>query len=324
MDMDLGTKYKLALRGIATTSLLLLIGGLVYSLQVNLTDMQRLIATIAAQLGGAFFFTLSVGWMVDWLKRRSGYSELWMLSREFSEAGLLKFYSSRNRESEEEIEAAFNAHVDGEIQIAGASLRLFLASNSRFHEPIRRLLADPKRDANIRVIYCSPDGNNELPVRSFVEERASDGEWKVGGSSDWSKLEYDMYHQFLNNFPQNTSHPSAQLRVITDLHSTRAGIRELNAKAMARSSITSGEYHHAPYFTMVMFPDKVFYTPNILSQRVPASLPLLVFHRRSEVYELLYDQFRFMWAVSTAEPPRPIEANSAHTGDGAQQAKGPI
>ncbi len=67
---------------------------------------------------------------------------------------------------------------------------------------------------------------------------------------------------------------------------------------IADNRISHRESKSAPYCTVVIFPEKAFYTPNILSTDVPANLPMLVFHHSSDVYDKLKQYFEFLWWVN--------------------------
>jgi hypothetical protein len=58
---------------------------------------------------------------------------------------------------------------------------------------------------------------------------------------------------------------------------------------------------------VVIFPDRAFYTPNLLGCEVPINLPLIVFHSSSDVYRKLVDYVEFLWWVSKPE----VEVESA-------------
>jgi hypothetical protein len=302
--MKPSTRFRIYWCVIWVLSLFALISGFVFITAPNISGFHRTFANLLAQLGGAFFFALTAGYIFERIRNAQGYSVLWLFSHEFRKAGVLAFYSDRKNNSEKALEEAFERQNEGEVLMAGASLRLFLASGHNFYYWTHKILN--RKGISIRAISSNPDSNCELPIRSFIEEFNQDKSFPKDSTFDWKKERDFSFDEFVERFFKNhgtKAPPEEKLRVISDLEATRTGVRELKGVAKgAGNSIKHRESKSAPYCTVIIFPDRAFYTPNLLSSNVPANMPTLVFHRSSEIYEKLVEYFEFLWWVSDPEP----------------------
>lgn len=280
-----------------------LIYGLFFITNPQISGVHKTVANLSVQLGGAFFFALSAGYVFEKIRNAQGYSVLWLFSQEFRKAGILAFYSDRKNNSEKSLEEAFEKHRKGEVLLAGASLRLFLAPGLHFYYWARKLLE--KKGNSIRAVFTSPEDNHELPLRSFIEEFNQAKSFPKDSPFNWKKKIDFSFDDFEKTFFKEhgiQAPPESKLRVINDLESTRAGIRELRGVAKSSgNSINHRESKYAPYCTVIIFPDRAFYTPNLLSSKVPVNMPTMVFHKSSEVYNRLVEYFEFLWWVSDPE-----------------------
>jgi hypothetical protein len=307
--MSAETRFKLVRSVTWSLSTLALIAGLVFIRDPNSSQASQVYAALLIEAGGAFFFALTVGWTLDKLRDAEGYSVLWLFSQEFRKAGVLSFHSDRKDYAERALEQAFKNHDGGEVLMAGASLRLFLAPGLHFYSWIQDMLSK-KRGSSVvvRALSCSPEYNNELPVRSFVEEFNQDRSFPKDASFDWKRRIDLSFDEFEKDFFENhgIKAPSQQrVRVISDLESTRAGVKALQGVAKgAGNHLYHREYRFAPYCTVIIFPDRAFYTPNLLCTEVPVNMPMIVFHRSSDVYEKLVNYVEFLWWVSDSEGGR--------------------
>ncbi len=267
------------------------------------------IANISIQVGGAFFFAISAGYIIEKIRDIKGFSVLWSFSQEFRQAGILAFYSNRDNEAEKNLKEAFAEHKRGEVLMAGASLRKFLVREYPFYLGIRNMLTKKDNSVRVRALFCSPDSNDELPVRAFVEEFNQDG--KFGEDPyDWEKEIDFPFREFKEQFYKKygIKAPSDEkLKIIDDLVSTRKGISTLNrASKNTKNSIKSREIKSAPYCTVIIFPDKAFYTPNLLYYQPPVNMTTLVFHKSSDTYNKLKYYFEFLWWAN--DPKQKLES----------------
>ncbi|MCP4303814.1 MAG: hypothetical protein GY788_02830 [bacterium] len=302
-----------------------LVVGFLIALDDDLSFRSRLLATILTQSGGAVFFALTVGWAMKRVQDYEGYSVLWLFSQEFRKAGLTDFYSSRTAEAQKALEEAFEHHQGGEILMVGASLRLFLAPGLHFYKFVGDVLnRDGSSPIAIRAVSCDPDKNRELPFRSLAEEflhESGDDNLDYDRRNP-RKLDLEEFCQeFADRFGLNGR--ERELRVVHDLRSTRVGVTELRkAIPVDGNTLEFREQPGAPYATIIIFPDRAFFTPNLLSATVPANMPTLVYHRSSEPYRRLREHFDILWWLSSdptdhagAERQAAGHDTTGHTGD---------
>jgi hypothetical protein len=284
-----------------------LISGLFFIRDPNISPVPQVYAALMVEAGGAFFFALSVGLVIDRLRDAEGYSVLWLFGQQFRRAGVLAFYSDREGDAEIALRQAFEKHHRGEVLMAGASLRLFLAPGHPFCSSMKAMLTRKGgAPVEVKALSCSPENSHELPVRSFVEEFNQDQsfpnesrpfDWKKRISFDFAEFERGFYQKHGIDAPSEE-----KLRVIGDLESTRQGVKELQGAAKSGGNhIVHREYNSAPYCTVIIFPDKAFYTPNLLCTEVPVNMPMIVFHRSSDAYAKLENYVRFLWWISDPE-----------------------
>lgn len=302
--MKYETRFKTLKLVIWAVSACAFIGGLVFTTDRNLSPTYQLYANILLQAGGAFFFALTVGWVIDRVRDIEGYSVLWLFSQEFRKAGVLAFYADREGYAKQALEEAFEKHSGGEVLMAGASLRLFLGSGLHFYDSVSKILS--RRGGSpitVRAVSSSPETNHELPLRSFVEEFNQDrSSPRSPKSFDWTRdIDFsfaEFEQQFFEKYGINT--PSCQrARVVKDLDNVRGGVRALEGVAQSAGNfIKHRESRFAPYCTVIIFPDRAFYTPNLLGHVVPINFPLIVFHRSSDAYDKLVNYVEFLWWVS--------------------------
>jgi len=85
-----------------------------------------------------------------------------------------------------------------------------------------------------------------------------------------------------------------------DIKSTIASIQNLN-RLYGKGSVEYNLYLSAPYCTAVIFPDKCYFSPNLLSQVAPVRLPMIVFGMNSHGYEKINYYFDYLWNTSTKD-----------------------
>lgn len=260
----------------------------------------KIFLTLAIQMGGAFFFALTAGYVSDALQQAKGYHSGRMFEEENRKAGLLNFYADRDGGAKTDLDKAFEVQEEGEVLMIGASLRKFFASGQPHEKAVKKLLG--RNGVSVRAVFSNPEGNRELPVRSFIEvfNRGAYSP-KVGKGTFDMKEEIDFdFDDFVENFYKKYGVNKSHTRTIDDLIAAKRGVEEdLSYVAEgAGSSIKHRLSNSAPYCTVIIFPDKAFYTPNLLSKKMPVNFPTLVFEKPSEVYERLVEYFEFQWWVS--------------------------
>jgi hypothetical protein len=290
-------------------SVFTLISGLIFITDTQISDFQKTVANLFVQVGGAFFFALTAGYVFEKIQNAEGYSLLWLFSQEFRKAGLVDFYADRDDDAEKALKEAFEKHRKGEVLLAGASLRVFLVQGQPFYSKVESMLnREGSSKITVKALTCNPEKNRELPFRSFIEEFNQDGSFpkKKSLKWDWEKKINFSFSDFEQKFFKNHGiyAPSKdRLRVNRDLDGTRGGIIALKGIAEgADNSFEHREFECAPYCTVIIFPGKAFYTANIFYNDAPANLPMMVFHKSSEVYKKLVTHVKFMWWVSDPDP----------------------
>lgn len=265
-------------------------------LEEKISDQLKIFLTISIQIGGAFFFALTAGYVSEALQRARGYSNLWLFCQEFRKAGVVGFYADRDGDAKTELDETFKAHQKGEVLMAGASLRKFLASGQPHNSMIRELLT--RKGVSVRAVFSSSKGNRELPVRSFIESfnRGKKSPKIGGGTFDLEKKIDFSFDEFVETFDKKYGDHT---RVITDIKSVQAGSDELiDIAAEKGSAFAYRESKSAPYCTLIIFPEKAFYTPNLLCREEPVNMPMIVFHKSSDAYKKILQYFKFLWWVS--------------------------
>jgi hypothetical protein len=143
----------------------------------------------------------------------------------------------------------------------GVSLRVFFHPTSAFYNAIKEVTSKATIDncIKIKTLVLKPECS-EVRIRSKVENPKP-------GEEDLIKI---------------------------DISNTIGNIRLLNQQV--KSDIIEDSYYEScPYCTLVIFPDKCYYSPNLLSPSVPVKLPMIIFKKNSHGYDILNEYFEYMW-----------------------------
>ena len=233
---------------------------------------KELIVIFLAQIGGAIFFSLLVGYFYDKLRYEEGVETIWTVFRDLSEGGIIRFYMDR-----EEHDRPQNALVDlrkefdkvrsGEVKLVGVSLRVFFNQTGPFYTSIYKICELSKNVDNIRIraLVSHPD-SPEVINRANIET------------------------------PDQIENPLIKI----DIRSTIASINNLN-KTFEKQPVQYGYYNQAPYCTCIIFPDKCYFSPNILAKDPPVRLPMIVFQKDSNGYQKLNKCFEHLWETKVEE-----------------------
>ncbi len=223
-------------------------------------------ATIVTLFAGSIFFPILVSYFYDRFKDAETGEAIWKVFRELSDAGIVRVYRDREESrypenAVTELRNAFLNHREGEIRLVGVSLRVFFNGSGAFYDSICRLAptSTMSRPILIRALVLDPASPE---VRNRAEVEAPD-------------------------MPKPLIYSEIALTIANIQHMM------LHAK---QGFINVGYYNQAPYCTAVIFPDRCFFSPNLISNITPVKLPLIVFRSDSHGYRVLSQYFEALWA----------------------------
>jgi hypothetical protein len=269
----------------------------------------QIISIIAVQVGAAFFFPLTVGTLVRKLEDKDVGHTLWRFHLESKKAALTDIYANRDMGAKD-LEDSFRNHSSRDILMSGPSLRLFLAHGFSFFDVIRdNIQRYEDHQIRIKAVQSDPIENPSIPMRAFVEEFNPDGTHPSGHrrqTFDWKGPcgFKDFAKTFCDTYARKPPSDNA-CRMIADLELTKIGALHLNGMT-TNPCICLRRTICPPYCTAVIFPDKCYYTPNMLYADAPVNMPLFVFHRGGAPYERIMWHFQFLWwsgiVIGVGEP----------------------
>lgn len=223
-----------------------------------------IISLILGSIASSVFFPLLIGIYIEYIKELQGGGFIWSIFEEYFEGGILRVYKDREKipsrdNAVTDLINSFIAHKNGTIKLVGVSLRVFFNQTSDFYNNIQQLSEMHLYNNNLkmRALVCSINSPEVL-------NRA-----KIESPDDKDPL----------------------IRI--EINQTMKYIKELNSKY--NEPIEYGFYDSAPYCTLVIFPDKCYFSPNILSNKKPVRLPMIVFARGSSGYERLNEYADYLW-----------------------------
>lgn len=251
------------LYGMATAGIILLFMGIIIDKPL---DFFSILSSLLLTLGASIFFPIVVSWTYDRIRERWMGDEISRINNEFADGGILRFYKDRERSDSRDnaVSRLLQEFEDfdsepPEIKIMGVSLRVFFNDAGTFYPAIKSLLKRRKGVVIIKTLVCDPQ-NPEVFHRDEIESKGN---------------------------PQT----------VRDIESTKSGIQGIrNLYPEHLDCVTLRTYMQAPYCTMIIFPDKCYYSPNILSSTVPVRLPMIVFRHGSHGYNVLRESFDYIWS----------------------------
>ena len=248
----------------------LLIDFTSYGFSKNDNILLSLFIIVLGTISSSVFFPLAVGHITDELREKREGPILHRYNEELRKGGILNLYRDRETyddqtfDGEKDLRNAFESHKQGNIKLIGISLRVFFPEPSTFYRNIENICKLSKDSLNLKIHVLISDP--ESPEVSNRYARESD---------------------------------SGESTIVEDIKLTKKQIQNLNAKYS--NPIIFGYYSSAPYCTLIIFPDKCYFSPNILSIKKPVKLPLIVFSGKSEGYEILNDYFDYLFEISKKE-----------------------
>jgi len=228
---------------------------------------------ILAQFSASIFFPIIVGYFQEKFKEKEAGETIWRVFREFSDGGILRVYKDREESEFREnaltdLRKAFEGHRSGKTKLVGVSLRVFFNQTGPFYPSIANICNLRKTNENIVVqaLICDPNNNPEVINRAKIET------------------------------PDRLNDPLIKI----DINSTIVSIQNLN-RLYGAGSVEYNLYLSAPYCTAVIFPDKCYFSPNLLSPVAPLRLPMIVFGMNSNAYIKINNYFDYLWITSTKD-----------------------
>ena len=229
------------------------------------TDIWKLITIILATVSSSIFFPLIVGYFYDKFKEKQEGESIWRVFKEFSAGGILRVYKDREESEDKEsavtdLKKAFDEHRKGKIKMIGVSLRVFFHQLGPFYQNIAKItdLYNVNNTVKIQALLCAPN-SPEASNRAKIET---------------PRKKY--------------------LGIESDISITIDSIQDRNERC-GSVAIEYGCYSSASYCTLVMFPNKCYFSPNILSKETPVRLPMIVFDARAHGYKMLKQYFDYLW-----------------------------
>jgi hypothetical protein len=220
-----------------------------------------------ATVSSTVFFPLIAGYYYDKLREKQEGESIWRVFKEFSDGGILRVYKDREENEDEEnavadLRKAFEGHHEGKVKLVGVTLRVFFNQAGPFYRSITTITNLHKVDDKVRIraLVCDPNNNPEVVNRARIET------------------------------PGRLNDPLIKI----DIHLTIASIQNLNKK-YGSDAVEYGGYSSSPYCTLIIFPNKCYFSPNILSADAPVRLPMIVFNEKSHGYKVLNQYFDYLW-----------------------------
>ncbi len=249
-----------------STSILIISITLSFFVKENI--IFTLILIIMTNLASCFLFPILVGQYTDKILKKKDFDVINDFYQDFSDGGIIRVYKDRERTIREDngenaLIKEFNQHKNGEIKLVGVSLRVFFnPTKLTFYGPITELLNNP--NVQIKALINS-DEAPETKNRGELES-------------------------------PNLSPPT----IITDMQATVDNIKLLKNK-YGNNKVEGKRFEEAPYCTAIIFPEKCFFSPNILCQDAPVRLPLIVFRKGSHGYDVINKYFNYLWEKESSK-----------------------
>jgi len=227
-----------------------------------------IVGILLSQVSASIFFPILVGYFYDRIKEQESGDAVWRVFKEFERGGILGVYRDRERNADENAESNLKqAFVEskGQIKLIGVTLRVFFHQNSAFYSEIYEIVKRPpvpkKNLPKIKALVSHPQ-SNEVKMRAEIE-------------SPNIKLDKSL--------------------IVSEIEAFLRNVENLNSNVEKRDAIEYGFFMSAPYCTAVIFEDKCYFSPNILSKVAPVKLPMIIFHSNSHGYKVISEYFDYLW-----------------------------
>ena len=231
-----------------------------------------IVAVLLSQAASSIFFPILVGFFYDRIKEEESGSAIWKVFKEFSDGGIVRIYKDRedNPNTENavmELRQAFLNHREGQVKLIGVSLRVFFNPAGSFYKAISEIASASKAPP------AKGSKKSEIQLKALISHPES--------------------AEVINRGKFESSGKTEPL-IKSEISLTAGSIKHLQSN-FPDANIQYGYYREAPYCTLVVFPDKCYFSPNILSKTVPVRLPMIIFRSGSHGYNVLNAYFDELW-----------------------------
>ena len=245
----------------------LLVTVIISILKPQMPTIVTIILVFVSQLASCFFFPIIVGYYIDKEKAKNDFGVINSFYQDFSEGGIIRVYKDREQSQQADngltaLKSAFAEHQKGTVKLIGVTLRVFFNQTGPFYDYIEDLCQ-------------KSNSNNSIKIQVLINSEDAPETVNRG------------------NIESPNHNPST---IITDMRSTKQQISLLNIRSNS-NAIEYREYNQAPYCTAIIFPDKCFISQNLLCERAPVKLPLIIFKKDSHGYDVINDYFNYLWKI---------------------------
>jgi len=247
-------------------SIIAMIVSVLLSVYATQTPIWIILAILMSQASSSILFPILVGYFYDTIKEKESGDAIWQVFKDFSEGGIIRVYKDREpsnnpENAEVDLRRAFENHSHDDVKLIGVSLRVFFNQTGPFYNSMLRVAIKAQKDTSIRIkALVSHPNSPEIRCRAEIE----------------------------------TPHMLNDPIIIMDILTSIANMQHINDQFETKP-VEYGFYESCPYCTLVIFPDKCYFSPNLLSTVAPVRLPMIVFAAGSHGYEKLNFYFDYLW-----------------------------
>jgi hypothetical protein len=269
MEVSCMLRKHVILLGLAALfGLVLVVTGIL----VDIADKSTVYSIVLTTLGTTILFPILVSFAYDQMRERWFGNEVWRIFSELADAGIIRIYKDREwspnpENADTQLKNEFRNCDAGEILMIGVTLRVFFNEVSPYHGEIAAMLRRGQGRITVRALICDTE-NPEIENRRQVEDK----------KLEEVRLEHDATVMTVRRLNVEIERLNAGDGTVINLHT----------------------FYQAPYCTMIIFPDKCYFSPNILSPAVPVRLPMIVFRSDSHGFDRLMQYFNYVWEHSKA------------------------
>jgi len=213
---------------------------------------------ILSQTGACIFFPLLIGYFVDKFKEKRDGDILMQYFDELNDAGILRIYKHRKSGTQ-----GFEDMKNRFASHKSGQIKIIGVTLKTFFYPYgyiyQHIVESLKNDkVTVKAMLCNEE-SPEVKNRGKIED---------------------------NNQGQEIRQ---EITMISN---------EIDKLKKQYKNLSYEKYYEAPYCTAIIFPDKCYFSPNILSKADPSNLPFIVLKNGSNGYERLDEYFDYIWKMN--------------------------